>query len=958
MAENDQTGRRTPGCSLRFYMGALAVLTIVPLLALGIYTTARYAAAERLRVERFVEMSMDAAALAVDARIEVVQVALRVMADRADVASVSEAALLQGVRHLLPDAPVEKLHVLEASEPPAQAGFVLRAPIGGSGGNVLEAILSPSLVSDHLESMGFGGPYDFFVFDEAGLPVTGSASGTRSPAVVRTGSGAANAVDVGPSATGGTRLAFFRPLPRSDHQLMVTIEDTILTEPLAQSIASFGLAGLQLIFLGAAAATYLARIFTASHHRLLEAAADLGRGRRVEPIRTRLREINIVGEALASASVKLADRSEELRRSNLWLERRVAARTRELNESGELLRATLDGLPKGIVRFDAGGAVLLVNRLAARMFEGPLAGKLCADDLRTAVSGAAPRRSLDTACESVERELCDGTILEIRAVPLPDGSTVCSFVDVTERFRTAEELRRAKAQAEEAARAKDDFLANMSHELRTPLNAVLGYADLLMLDTSLGERNQERVRRMRGAGWALLTVLNDILDYARTTSAEPRIEPVWFDLAEVVEDALSIVRPACVQKGLALDLHIEEGTARQLRGDPNRIRQILINLLNNAAKFTLVGFVRLTICGRDLENGRDAALTFSVQDSGIGIPDDQQGAIFERFHQVHNPASPLGGTGLGLAICRQLVQSMGGSIWLRSSLDIGTTIAFSLVLPAGSRTDAASAAGAAGLARILLADDDEMGREVATELFKAAGLRVECVSNGAEAVEAATGRAFDLIVMDMKMPVMDGFEAARRIRAANASVRPAIVACSASAVPDEILGSDDRLFDAYVPKPLNMPAIERMLAATVEAGLLPECRAAGLSKAQLAEAAQGLAAMIGEDRIQAGLDRLLAVLQDILSMAGDRSFEAGKVRDLSHYALTSARLFEMEGLAEILKRLEGEKNDHALYEQLVACRMKMRMAECAVAALRAERFGGAPADRAQPGARLAAGGAA
>ncbi|WP_207477777.1 ATP-binding protein [Arenibaculum pallidiluteum] len=333
----------------------------------------------------------------------------------------------------------------------------------------------------------------------------------------------------------------------------------------------------------------------------------------------------------------------------------------------------------------------------------------------------------------------------------------------------AEERDHARRAAEAASVAKSRFLAMISHELRTPLHGIMGYSELLD-DDAIGEQRRGYVSLQRSAARCLLALVNDILDFSRIEEGRIELEQVPFDLLALMEECRAMILPMAAQKDLQTTIAVDPVTPRRVLGDPMRLRQILMNLLGNAVKFTGTGKVAIGLSVLERSDDR-VLLRLEVADTGIGIPEDRLGAIFERFGQAEpGTQRRFGGTGLGLAIARGLARMMGGDIDVRSEPGVGST--FGLVVPFGIAADQpASREGAApslppaaeGL-RILVAEDLQINRMLLREVLERAGHTVVEAANGAEVLSIAAGGAFDVVVMDLWMPVMDGIEAVRLLR--------------------------------------------------------------------------------------------------------------------------------------------------------------------------------------------------
>jgi signal transduction histidine kinase/CheY-like chemotaxis protein len=378
--------------------------------------------------------------------------------------------------------------------------------------------------------------------------------------------------------------------------------------------------------------------------------------------------------------------------------------------------------------------------------------------------------------------------------------------------RQAADLRRAKAEAEAASAAKSIFLATMSHEIRTPLNGVLGFADIL-LQSSLTEQQRRFVELQRDAGAGLLAVINDILDFSRLEAGKLAIEPVDADFPALLRSCAALFAPAAADKSLELKAEIDPTVPGRGRLDAYRLRQALTNLLSNAVKFTRAGSVALHA------RAIGQRLRIEVRDTGIGIPADKLGSLFEQFSQVDSSITrEFGGTGLGLAISRRIVALMGGTLGVDSELGVGSVFWIDVpfqpaLLPQAEPQPAEGAAAEPGRRLNVLVAEDVVPNQIMIEiLLTRAGHEVTIVENGAAAVEAAQHGTYDLILMDLQMPVMDGLEAARLIRALpGRRGRIPIVALSANVMADEIAACRAAGMTAHLAKPIDSTALVDLL---------------------------------------------------------------------------------------------------------------------------------------------------
>ncbi|MBO9709285.1 MAG: response regulator [Caulobacter sp.] len=390
----------------------------------------------------------------------------------------------------------------------------------------------------------------------------------------------------------------------------------------------------------------------------------------------------------------------------------------------------------------------------------------------------------------------------------PDGRVATVFgavMDVTEARAREEALLDAKLRAEAAAEAKAEFLANMSHEIRTPLTAINGFSNLLGELDGLPPQAGAYVRRVNAAGHTLLAVVNDILDFSKLEAGHVALDPRPFALEPLFDDLAAMFAEQAREKGLVLSLDVAPGTPAAVEADADRLRQVVVNLVSNAIKFTDAGEVRVSVAHR-----APGLLTVAVSDTGCGVPADKRERLFQRFSQVDGSINRrYGGTGLGLSICKGLVELMGGDIAMTPAEGGGSVFRFEIVAPRAELTPAADPGARLGLvpgasARILVVDDLDVNRELVRAMLQAVGHEVVDARSGVEALRLASDQAFDLILMDLQMPGIDGFASARAIRELTADNRDTpIIALSADVLPEHIDATAHAGMNGHIGKPIS-----------------------------------------------------------------------------------------------------------------------------------------------------------
>ena len=501
------------------------------------------------------------------------------------------------------------------------------------------------------------------------------------------------------------------------------------------------------------------------------------------------------------------------------------------SESQAALAATLENISQGILMVDREGRIAVLNRRAMVLLDLPERLGRPGTPFRDVVTWQlgrgefGPPETVDPAFlrtimsfeispeyQHYERTRADGRVLEVRTEILLDGGAVRTYTDITDRKQTEQALAAARDAAEAAGRARSEFLAVMSHEIRTPMNGIIGVSSLL-LDMNLGPSERRYTQIIMDSGQHLLQLINDILDFSRLDAGRLDLEETAFDLPHLLRGTLEMMTPDAQAKGLAVTLELDADLPAQAVGDAHRLRQVLLNLLGNAVKFTERGSV--TVRARRLHHVAGALrLGFTVTDTGIGIPADMIDKLFTEFTQVDSSITRrFGGSGLGLAISRRLVERMDGSITVSSTIGVGSQFSFEVTLqPAAPACPQPVAAPVAAEPerplRILLAEDNATNRLVTGRMLERRGHSVVAVRDGAAALAAAADGVFDLIVMDVMMPGMDGLAATRAIRALpGAAATVPIIGLSASTTAEDEAACHAAGMTAFAPKPISAPQL-------------------------------------------------------------------------------------------------------------------------------------------------------
>jgi signal transduction histidine kinase/NO-binding membrane sensor protein with MHYT domain len=488
----------------------------------------------------------------------------------------------------------------------------------------------------------------------------------------------------------------------------------------------------------------------------------------------------------------------------------------------ENLREALDSTPTALAFFDGAARLIFWNEGYRRFladfditpahglpFRHVVSAALATDRYEPQATDGATRsawlefdRSGPDQRLSQEMALKDGRWFLCQANNTPGGGLVVVISDITQQRAAQTALAEAATKAEAASLAKTRFVANISHEIRTPLNGILGLAQVMERDAR-DSQAIDRLGMIRDCGASLMGILNDLLDIARIESGKMEVERRPFDLVETVEASCGAFVSMAAQKGVAFAIELDPALAGLRRGDPVRLRQILANLASNAVKFTETGAIRVSAVPCP------TGVAFAVEDSGVGIPAERLPDLFNRFAQLDASATRRhSGTGLGLALCRELAELMGGRIWAESTPGVGSTFRFELPLEPALEAEADADVPAPEPAeaqpraiRVLAAEDNPTNRYLLQALFDRTGVELTVVENGQAAVEALAADAFDLVLMDVQMPVLDGVAATRAIRAGGARVP--IIALSANVMEFQKAEYLDAGMNAIVPKPIE-----------------------------------------------------------------------------------------------------------------------------------------------------------
>jgi len=614
------------------------------------------------------------------------------------------------------------------------------------------------------------------------------------------------------------------------------------------------------------------------------------------------------------------------------------------------LRSLADSVPALILYVDAEQRITYHNQALARWFGAeartPAVGRTLRDlvgeiryrdmekHMHAALSGSAVSFRLsyagsggaarDDLVELLPHRAADGSV---------DGAYAL-FVDISRQRKIEQALRQALEEAERATRSREEFLATVSHELRTPLNAIIGFNSLLLAKDHPAALREQYLRHARDAGQALLAQVNDLIDLARIRSGKLELEAIPFAPAALVETALDTIRQQAAARGLSVESVVAADAAVWATGDPTRLRQILLNLLGNAVKFTERGGVRARVrrVGDTVE--------FAVSDTGIGIAKHHFGRLFQEFTQTDvSIARRYGGTGLGLAICKGLAEKMGGRIDVDSTPGVGTEFRVSLPLPPAPPPIAEPAVRGAETgvrpARVLVVEDQEINQVLARALLESLGHACVVAGDGAEAVAVLARENFDLVLMDLQLPAMDGFEAARRIRDLAGPARGVpIVALSASAYQSDVERCLAAGMNDHLAKPVDCDAFARTISRWLPCG----ADSAGSPAAPAAHSVEPglgpLVSAIGRDSVLKVASVFYSSLPARMAPFRAAAMDAAAAKIEAHNLAGIAGTLGLQKMEALAREIERHCKQGEPFDELVP----LLLAECEFAARKLERL--------------------
>jgi two-component system sensor histidine kinase/response regulator len=658
-----------------------------------------------------------------------------------------------------------------------------------------------------------------------------------------------------------------------------------------------------------------------------------------------------IGDHREFLETRVRERTDELVQTNEDLAVEVSERKRmegALLAANNTLREFINASPVAIAAYDLEGIVQSWNPAAERLFgwtEQQAMGRFLPfvspdkqhefhQRIRRALQGE------DLSNESVRRARRDGSPVElsISSAALRDvqGNTIgviSVIMDITERKRVEEEMQKARAAAEAANRTKSEFLANMSHEIRTPMNGVIGMTELA-LDTDLTLQQREYLGMVKSSADALMTVINDILDFSKIDAGKLDLDPIEFKIRDSIEDAAGVLALRAHQKGLELVTDVDPGVPEMLVGDPVRLRQILLNLLGNAVKFTDVGEVVLRVEAEKLSEG--VSLHFMVRDTGVGIPADRQKLVFEPFTQADNSTTrKYGGTGLGLTITSRLVALMGGRIWIESEPGEGSVFHFTATFASGR----AASIGASPQEPIdlrnlpvLVVDDNQTNGRILKKILLTWGLKPTVAISAKEALAIlkhaqSSGTPFPLLLSDLQMPGTDGFALVERIRHNPELAGATIIMLTSVGEQGDAARCRELGVKAYLTKPIKQSDLRQAILSALSITPDEKIQPALITRHSLREARPGFRILLAEDNaVNQMLARRLLEKKGHTVVTANNGLEALAILETESFdaALMDMQMPEMDGFeaTQAIREKERRSGKHLPIVALTAHAMK------------------------------------